>query len=384
MKVVRESIKVCGERKYMKKVLILVNHDVVIYNFRRELVERLLQDGYEVYISSPYGDRIDELVAMGCKYIEASISRRGTNIIEELKLLFYYKKIIKNVKPDVVLSYTIKPNIYGGMASKALNVPYIANITGLGTAVENKGVMQKITIILYKVAFRKINCIFFQNTENRQFFIDNNIAIGKHRLIQGSGVNLEQFHVLDYPSDETIEFVFISRIMKEKGIDQYLEAAEYIRRRYSNTRFHVCGFCEEAYEDKLKELQDKGIIEYHGMQRDVRIILEKTHCLIHPSYHEGMANALLESASSGRPIIASNINGCREAFDEGISGFGFEVKITDALIEKLIKFIELPYEQKKTMGLAGCRKMKSEFDRNIVINAYMEEINRTNNRVKES
>jgi glycosyltransferase involved in cell wall biosynthesis len=359
----------------MKKVLILVNHDVVIYNFRKELVERLLKDKYEVYISSPYGERIDELLAMGCKYIEASISRHGTNIIEELKLLSYYKKIIKDVKPDMVLSYTIKPNIYGGMACKSLNVPYIANITGLGTAVENKGIMQKITIILYKIAFKKINCLFFQNTENRQFFIDNNIAVDKHRLIPGSGVNLEYFNVLDYTSDETIEFTFISRIMKEKGIDQYIEAAEYIRNKYPNTRFHICGFCEEAYDDKLKMLQDKGIIHYHGMQRDVREILAKTHCTIHPTYYpEGMSNVLLESSACGRPIITTNRSGCRETVDDGINGYIVEQQSSKDIIEKIEKFLKLSYEDKKNMGLAGRKKVEKEFDRQIVVEAYMDEI----------
>src|SRR5690625_2821449 len=167
----------------MKKVLILVNHDVVIYNFRLEIVERLLEEGYEVHISSPYGERIDDLIALGCKYVDASIARHGTNLIEEFKLLLYYRKIMKKIKPDVVLSFTIKPNIYGGIASRMLNVPYIANITGLGTAVENEGIMQKLSVFLYKVAFKKVNCVFFQNKENKKFFSDNKIAIEKHQLI---------------------------------------------------------------------------------------------------------------------------------------------------------------------------------------------------------
>jgi galacturonosyltransferase len=359
----------------MKKVLILVNHDVVIYNFRRELVERLLADGYEVYISSPYGERIDDLIAMGCKYIKASIARHGTNIIEELKLLSYYKRIIKDVNPDVVLSYTIKPNIYGGMACKSLNVPYIANITGLGTAVEKDGLMQKISIILYKIAFKKISCVFFQNIENRQFFIDNKIAIEKHRLIPGSGVNLEHFKVLEYPPEETTEFVFISRIMKEKGIDQYLEAAEYIRSKYTNTKFHVCGFCEEAYEDKLKMLQDKGIVTYHGMLRDVREILKKTHCTIHPTYYpEGMSNVLLESAACGRPIITTDRSGCREIVDDGANGYVVEQQNSQDLIEKIEEFLKLEYKDKKQMGLEGRDKVVKEFDRKIVVEAYLDEL----------
>lgn len=359
----------------MKKVLILVNHDVVIYNFRLEIVERLLKEGYEVHISSPYGERIDELISLGCKYVDASIARHGTNVIEEFKLLFYYRKIIKEIKPDVVLSFTIKPNIYGGIACRMLNVPYIANITGLGTAVENKGLMQKVSIALYKIAFKKVNCVFFQNTENRQFFIDSNIAVDKHKLIPGSGVNLERFTVLDYPLDEAIQFVFISRIMKEKGIDQYLEAAEYIKNRYPNTSFHICGFCEETYEDKLNVLQDKGIIHYHGMVRNVTDVLEKSHCTIHPTYYpEGMSNVLLESAACGRPVITTNRSGCREVINDRVNGYMVEQQNSQDLIEKIEQFLELDYEAKKQMGLAGRRKVEEEFDRQIVVDAYFKEV----------
>jgi len=357
----------------MRKVLILVNHDVVIYNFRKELVERLLKDGYDVFISSPYGERIDELKKMGCKYIEADISRHGTNVIDELKLLLYYKKLMKQIKPDVVLSYTIKPNIYGGMACRFSNIPYIANITGLGTAVENEGIMQKVSVVLYKIAFKKINCLFFQNTENQQFFLYKNIVVDKHRLIPGSGVNLEHFNLMDYPPDETIDFVYISRIMKEKGIDQYLEAAECIRGKYPNTRFHILGFCEEAYEDQLKVM--KGIVEYHGMQRDIRVFLEKCHCTIHPTYYpEGMSNVLLESAACGRPLITTNRSGCREIVDDGVNGFIIEQQNSQDLIEKIEKFIGLSYEEKRNMGLAGRAKVEREFDRRIVVEAYAEEI----------
>ena len=363
----------------MKKILILVNHDVVIYNFRKELVERLLKYEYEVYISSPYGERIDDLIKMGCKHIDAEIDRHGTNILKELKLLYYYKKIIKEIKPDVVLTYTIKPNIYGGMACRILKVPYIANITGLGTAVENKGLIQNITINLYKIAFNKINCLFFQNTENMKFFKDKNIAVDKHRLIPGSGVNLKHFNILEYPSDRTVEFVFISRIMKEKGVDQYIEAAKSIRSKYPNTKFHICGFCEEAYEDKLKTLQEQGIIIYHGMQRDIRKILSKTHCTIHPTYYpEGMSNVLLESSASGRPIITTDRSGCREIVDDGISGFIVEQKNSKDLIEKIEKFLKLSNEEKKIMGLCGRKKVEAEFDRQIVVDAYIQEINKLN------
>lgn len=363
----------------MEKVLILVNHDVVIYNFRLEIVQRLLNEGYEVYISSPYGERIDDLIELGCKYIEATISRHGTNIFEEIKLFSYYKRIMKDIKPDVVLTFTIKPNIYGGLAAKINGIPYISNITGLGTAVENKSILQTISIILYKVAFKKVSCVFFQNEENQQFFIDKKIAINRHRLIPGSGVNLEHYHLMGYPSSETIEFVFISRIMREKGIEHYLEAAKYFRKKYPFTRFHICGFCEEAYEEKLKKLQDKGIIIYHGMLRDVREIIRKTHCTIHPTFYpEGMSNVLLESAACGRPVITTNRSGCREIVDDEINGYIVEQRNSQDLIEKMEKFLTLTYEEKLQMGLAGRKKVEKEFNRQFVVDAYLDEIQKLN------
>lgn len=357
-----------------EKVLILVNHDVVIYNFRLELVERLLNENYEVYISSPYGERIDDLISLGCKYVKAEFNRHGLNIFQEWKLLRYYKKIIKDIRPNVILTYTIKPNIYGALAAKSLGIPVIANITGLGGAVENGGLMQKISINLYKYAFKNIKKVFFQNAENQQFFIDNNIALKKQELIPGSGVNLERFSLMDYPKDNTVEFVFISRIMKEKGIDEYLNAAKYITSKHQNTRFHILGFSEENYEEELKHLQEKEIIKYHGMQRDIRKFLKQFHCTIHPSYHEGMSNVLLESAASGRPIITTNQSGCKEIVDDKISGYLVNKKDNNDLIEKIEMFLSLSYEEKKDMGLAGRRKVEKEFDREFVVDAYMNEI----------
>lgn len=357
-----------------KKILILVNHDVVIYNFRLELVERLLDEGYEVYISSPYGERIDDLVALGCKYIEATFNRHGLNLFQEWKLLRYYKKIIKQIKPDIVLTYTIKPNIYGALAARSNNVPVISTITGLGTAVENGGLMQKVSVNLYKYAFKKVNKVFFQNKENQRFFINNKIAVDKHELVPGSGVNLKQYYLQKYPEDSTIEFIFISRIMKEKGIDEYLEAAKSIRKKHPNTRFHILGFCEENYEDKLDKLQNEGIIYYHGMQRNISQYLKTTHCTIHPSYHEGMSNVLLESAASGRPVITTDISGCKEIVDQGITGFKVESKNSEALIEKIEEFLNLSHEQKEELGIAGRKKVEREFDREIVVDAYMREI----------
>jgi|SRR5699024_2036077 len=360
----------------MKKVLILVNHDVVIYNFRLELVERLLEENYYVYISSPYGERIDDLKELGCKFIETPISRHGTSIKEDFNLILKYREMMKWIRPDIVLTFTIKPNIYGGMAASSLDIPFIANITGLGTAVENGGIMQKVTTQLYRIAFQKVKCVFFQNEENKQFFIDRNIAMGKHQLIPGSGVNLERFPLLEYPKeDDIIRFVFISRIMKEKGIDQYLEAAEYIKDKYPYTEFHICGFYEENYEDILKDYMRRNIVIYHGMVKNITEILKYTHCTILPSYHEGMSNVLLESAACGRPIITTDISGCREVVDIGENGFLVKLKNTKSLIDGIETFLNLTYDQILNLGLKSRKKVEKKFNRDIVVQTYINKIN---------
>lgn len=369
-----------------KTVLFLVNHDVVIYNFRLELVERLIADGHEVHISSPYGERIDDLVKLGAIYHEIKIARHGTNPVTDGVLIWNYIKLLKQVKPNIVFSYTIKPNIYGGIACRLMNVPQVANVTGLGTAVENPGLTQKITLALYRFAFKKIQRIFFQNTENRQFFIDHNLFTDKHGLLPGSGVNPERFAPLPYP-DETdgIHFVFISRIMREKGIEQYLDAAAHFKGCHpersesgvegSKLHFHICGFCEGEYQGKLDEYTKNGVVIYHGMVRDVREILAKTHCTIHPSFYpEGISNVLLESCACARPIITTDRSGCREVVEDGVNGFVVKQRDSEDLIHKVEKFLALTHEQKMQMGLAGRAKVEREYDRQVVVDAYLKEM----------
>lgn len=218
------------------KVLILANNDVGLYKFRKELIEELLKE-HEVFICLPNGDFIKELVFMGCKFIPCDLlDRHGTNPIKELKLIFLYKKVLIDCKPDIVFTYTIKPNVYGGIACASMDIPYVVNVTGLGTAVENPGVMQFVTINLYKYGLRKAQKVFFQNTENRDFMVKKGTVKGDYDILPGSGVNLNDYIVFEYPNGDTVDFVFVSRIMKEKGIDQYLDAAKGIRKKHPETR----------------------------------------------------------------------------------------------------------------------------------------------------
>lgn len=357
----------------MAKVLILVNHEVVLFNFRIELVERLIKDGHKVAVSMPDNKRVEELKTMGCEHYDVDINRHSTNIFSEIKLIKYYKDLLDKVKPDIVFSYTIKPNIYGAIACRSKNIPIIANITGLGTAVENKGPKQFITIRLYKYAFKGIYKVFFQNTENRDFFIKNKIVKVNYDVLPGSGVNLEKFKLLPYPNHNHTEFAFISRIMKEKGIGQYLEAAKLVKEKFPDTKFHVCGFCEENYENTLNKYQENGTIIYHGMINNVSEFLTNIDCVVHPTYYpEGMSNVLLEACASGRPIITTNRSGCREIVDDNINGYIVKERDSLDLFEKEMDIISLEKPRQQAMGLEGRKHVENNFSRDIIINKYLE------------
>src|SRR5690625_2201090 len=360
------------------KVLVLANFGMGLYNFRKELLQELIDRGYEVYISISNDEYVPKLVKLGCKFIDTPVSRRGTNPITDFKLFRKYRKIIKKINPDVVLTYTIKPNIYGGLASKLLKTPYIANITGLGTAVENGGLLQKTTLFLYKAALKRAKCVLFQNKENKDFLVNKKVVKGNNRVLPGSGVNLKKYTLMNYPDDDIIKFLFIFRVMKRKGIDKYLEEGNKIKKIHPNTEFHVVGFCEEAYEDKLEDLDDRGIIKYHGQQTNVRSYYQITHCTIHPTYYlEGMSNVLLESAASGRPIITTDKAGCKEIVIDGVSGYLIKQQSSEDLISKIRLFLALTHKEKEQMGYSGRVKVQKEFNRKIIIDNYLTEIEQT-------
>ena len=303
------------------------------------------------------------------------LDRHGTNPFKELKLVSFYRQVLKEKKPDVVFTYTIKPNVYGGMVCGMLKIPYVVNITGLGTAVENGGLMQKVTVNLYKLGLRKARKVFFQNVENRDFMLGKKVVEGAYDLLPGSGVNLDRYSAQDYPEKDTVDFVFIGRVMQEKGVDQYFEAAEYIREKYPQTRFHVCGTFEQDYRERLYDLHDRGIVNYHGKVKDMKSIYGMVSCTIHPTYYpEGLSNVLLESSASARPIITTDRAGCREVIDDGINGYVCKQKDSQDLIKQIEKFLELSWEERKNMGLAGRKKVEQEFNRQIVIKKYLQEV----------
>ena len=364
-----------NEDELVMRVLILANIGLGLYKFRRELLEELVKEN-EVYFCIPEDEFVEPIKAIGCQFIPCPLmNRHGTNPIQELKLISFYKKVLQDIKPNIVFTYTIKCNAYGGMACASLGVPYVANVTGLGTAIENGGLMQKISLMLYKIGLRNAQKVFFQNTENRDFMISHHVVKGAHDMLPGSGVNLNQYEVFPYPDGETVNFGFIARVMKEKGIDQYIDAAKEIRKRHPKTRFHICGFCEQDYEGLLKELTDNGTVIYHGLVSDMKPIYQMVSCTVHPTYYpEGLSNVLLESAASGRPIITTDRSGCREVVEDGVNGYVVKQQDSQDLIDKIEKFLSLSVDERKAMGLAGRAKVEREFNREIVIQKYVEEM----------
>ena len=365
----------------MKSILVIANSLGGLYTFRKEVISAIIKDGYRVVIASPHDleERESFFVDLGCVFEFYDVDRHGTNPIRDFKLIGYYRKLIKKHHPIAALTYTIKPNIFGGIAARREHVPQLANITGLGTAVENPGTLQKLTIFLYRYGLKNTQKVYYQNTSIQDFCQKHHI--GKNGcLLPGSGVNLEWFSFQNYPlEDSKLKFNFIGRIMKDKGIEEFIEMAEAIHKKYPQTEFHFLGRCEEQYEEKLKVLEKEGIGVWHGSVFDVRPYIKDAWCTILPSYHEGMANVLLESCAMGRPIIASNINGCKEAIEDGVNGFLCKVKDSEDLYEKVERFILLPYDQKVKMGLEARKKVEQEFDRKTVIDYYLTEIESINN-----
>lgn len=362
-----------------KRILILGNSHLVVFKFRGELIEKLVSEGYDVTVcfpKGPFGEGIESAKKYGCRFIENSIDRRGTNPLKDLFVVKEYYTIIKKLKPEVVLAYTVKPDVYGGIVCRMLRVPFVPNITGLGKGLDEGGFVQNVTAFLYKIAVKKAKCVFFQNTNDKNFFDNCGIKYKKGIVLPGSGVNLKQFQALPYPEEsEPIRFIYVARVMKAKGIEQFFDAAHEIKKRYSNTEFHICGFCEEDYKELLDAHVRLGEVIYHGLVDDVKSYEQKCHCVVLPSFHpEGISNVLLEGAACARPLITTDQSGCKPTVDDGITGYIVKQRDSNDLIDKMIKFINLPYERKIQMGVLGRKKIEKEYSRAIVVDTYLQAI----------
>lgn len=363
----------------MSKILILANHYNTLRIFRRELIKKLAELGNEILISIPPAEKqeIDTLESYGSKVIITDMERRGMNPVKDISLLNRYKKLLREVNPDKVITYTIKPNIYGSIACKSLKIPHYCNVTGLGSAfMADGGLMRKLVSMMYKFSMNKAEKIFFENVGNRDTLVNENIVRAEQTVVMaGAGVNLDEFAFCEYPEDDgAVHFLNVGRIMREKGMDELFYAIKKIKKEYPNTTFDFIGWYEDNYKETVEKMQSENLIAFHGFQSDVTPFIKKANCIVHPSYHEGMSNTLLESCSMGRPIITSNIHGCLEAVEDGKNGYLCNVKDGEDLYCKIKQFIELPYEKRREMGRYARKFVEMNFDKNDVVDKTVKEI----------
>lgn len=365
-------------------IALLTNNDDDVYCFRKELIEALIAEGYEMLISCPDGPKFELMKDIPYIYDNPEIDRRGTNPVKDFGLLMHYRKLFKKYRPAVVLTYTAKPNVYASIVAHSLGIPVINNLTGLGSVVNESGLKQAFIMWLFKLAYQKSACMMFQNATNMQVAIDQGMVKGDYKLIPGSGVNTDRYPLQPYPAGgdgkqgEPIVFNYIGRVLHDKGVDDYIEAAKRIKAKYQQTEFNMLGFIEPTeihYEEDLRILGEQGIVQYRGSQKDVKPWVARAHATIHPStYGEGMSNVLLESASMGRFIITTNNPGCQETLEHEKTGFIYQGGNVDALVETIERFLAMPNETRQKMGEAGRERVKAQFSREFVIKAYKEKI----------
>lgn len=368
-------------------IALLTNNDDDVYCFRLELIQAMIAAGYRLLISCPDGPKFEVMDEIGLRknrefiYDDPPIDRRGTSVVHDGKLMTHYWRLFARHKPAVVLTYTAKPNVYASLVAHLLHIPVINNITGLGSVAQESGLKKALILTLFKAAYRRSSCVMFQNSTNMKLAKELGWIKGECRLIPGSGVALERYPVQDYPeggdglTGEPVVFNYIGRILKEKGVDDYIEAAKRIKKRFPHTEFNMLGFIEQTenhYKKELEELGNQGIVLYRGSQKDVRPWIKRAHAIIHPStYGEGMSNVLLENASSGRLIITTDNPGCQETVNDGISGFIYHGGDIEQLVQKIEMVLKMDNHDRKRMGLEGRKKVEAEFSREFVIHAYL-------------
>jgi glycosyltransferase involved in cell wall biosynthesis len=362
-------------------ILITVNAAWNIWNFRRPLVEALVADGHRVTVLAPADDSLKDIKSIGCNFMPLDMNVKGLNPFDGLKLFQKFKKNFRRERPDIVLSFTIKNNIFGALAASASKTPFIPNVTGLGTAFLSTGVLQIVAERLYRKAFASLPCVFFQNADDRNLFIARGLVQAEQaHLLPGSGIDLARFAVAAYPAQtDAPVFLMIGRLLRDKGVIEYVEAARLVRATWPRARFQLLGPVDTANRTAIDTMtvqswQNEGVIEYLGPTDDVRPYIAASHVVVLPSYREGAPRTLIEAAAMARPLIASDVPGCRSVLDDSTTGLLCLVRSSESLAEACSAFLALAPEAQSAMGHAGRAKMEAEFDQVRVIQAYRDAI----------
>lgn len=359
------------------KVAIVLNTSWNIYNFRMNLVRSLQAAGHEIHTVAPTDEHTHFLTEAGCIHHAVKMDSRGANPVKDLALIFELYGIYKRLKPDVILHYTIKPNVYGSLAASFLRIPVVNNVCGLGTVFLKDDLLSSIAMFLYRVSFKFPKKVFFQNPDDLNLFLDKKL-VPSHTvdLLPGSGIDLEKFRPVSFQRNEKFTFLLISRLITDKGILEYIDAVKKLRAEGLNARFQVLGAIDPKHKRGIKRnvIQDwinAGLIEYLGTTKDVRHFIERADCVVLPSYREGTPRTLLEAASSSKPIVATNVPGCNQVVENNFNGLLCNMKDSADLAAKMRSMANYDNETLKNMGLNGRRKMETEYNESIVIDKYL-------------
>ncbi len=362
------------------KIAIVLNTSWNVYNFRMGLIKALQEENHQVVVIAPRDEYSDKIIAQGCEFHELTMDSRGANAIKDLGLIFELIKIYKLVKPDVALHYTIKPNIYGSIACRWLNIPAVNNVCGLGTVFLKKNFVSKIAAWMYKISFKYPKKVFFQNNNDKRLFIKNGLVDKKIAdILPGSGIDLKRFVQTDFKRNDKFTFLLISRLIHDKGILEYIEAIRLLKIKGLDAKFQILGPKDVEHkrgikEEIVNEWISSNTIEYLGTTEDVRGYINNADCVVLPSYREGTPKSLLEAASSGKPIVTTDVPGCRDVVDDKINGFLCKMKDPQDLANKLEAMSFLNDDELKNLGINGRKKVENQFDEQIVIKKYLNTI----------
>ena len=352
-----------------------------IANFRMPLVQALLDDGHRITVLAPADDAVPQLIDAGCEFVDLAMDKKGLNPLRDAGLVLAFRKHFKALKPDIVLSFTIKNNIFGAVAAQSLGARFLPNVTGLGTAFLSGGLLLHVARALYVGAFRKLPVVFFQNHDDRDLFVEKKlVTAGQARLLPGSGIDLAAFSPAPYPDEsQGLRFLFIGRIIRDKGVVEFVEAARLVRRERSDIRCQILGAIGFANRTSIpREEVDRwvndGLVDYLGTADDVRPLIADAHCVVLPSYREGAPRTLIEGAAMARPAIATDVPGCNAVVDDGVTGLLCAAQDASDLARQILAFAALSGSEREAMGIAARARIEREYAVEQVIVAYRQSI----------
>lgn len=369
-------------REMNRKIVISVNSAWNIHNFRAGLVKAMIRQGYDVMVMAPEDGYSRRLASLGCRFKLLPMDNNGTSPSRDLSLLVKYWRVLQSVRPLAYLGYTIKPNVYGSIAAHGLDIPVINNIAGLGATFINNSILTCLVKRLYRIALGKSHRVYFQNADDRKLFVDAGLARPSVvDVLPGSGIDLQHFRPAPLPPLEQrrFRFLLVSRMLRDKGIEEFVEAAQLVRRHLPGAEFQLLGPVDTRNPNaivlaRLRLWEETGLVRYLKEADDVRPHVANADCIVLPSYREGVPHSLLEAAAMARPIIATDVAGCKDVVDHRANGLLCKPRSAADLADKMIQMMRLPLEQRLEMGALGRRKVISQFDENIVIGKYLNAI----------